>query len=58
MIRDDEVVGINLVRQFGDAFEDIGAGNPLQLECRFILFVNGLNLNFFGIRQQRADDDA
>ena len=57
-IRDDEVVGINLVRRFGKSLEDVGFGNPLQFKRRFVLFVRGLDLNFGGIGQHGADDEA
>ena len=57
-IRDDEVVGINLVRRFGDGLKDIGFGNPLQFKRRFVLFVRGLDFDFGGVRKQGADDEA
>ena len=58
MIRDDEVVGINCIGQLGDAFKNIRVGNPLQLELRPVLFMHGLDFDFFGVGQQRADDEA
>ena len=57
-IRDDQVVGVNGIGQLGDAFKHVRVWNPLQLERGLVLFMHGLDLNFFGIRQERADDDA
>ena len=57
-IGDDQIVGINLVRQFGDGLKDIGLGNPLQFKRRLVLFVRGLDFNFGGVRKQGADDEA
>ncbi len=58
MIRDDEVVGVNGICQFGDAFKHIRVGNPLQLERGLVLFMHGLDLDFFGVGQQCAGDNT
>jgi hypothetical protein len=57
-IGDDEVVGIDLVRQFGDGLKDIGFGNPLQFKRRLVLFMRGCDFNFGGVGKQGADDEA
>jgi len=43
---------------FCDAFKNVSGGNPRQFDFRFVLFVNGLDFNFPGIRQKRTDDEA
>ena len=58
MIGDDEVVGIDGICERGDAFKNIRVRDPFQFELRLVLFMHRLNLDFFGVRQQRPDDDA
>ena len=58
MIGDDQIVGIDAIGRFCDTFEQAAPMNALQLELRFAFFMNGLDLDSGGVRQQRADNEA
>jgi len=38
MIGDGQIVGINFIGGLGDAFKNIGVGDPLQFKLRFFFF--------------------
>ncbi len=57
-IRDHKVVGINRIRQIGDALENIGFGNPLQLECGSVHFMHRFDRDFFCAGLECAHDQA
>jgi hypothetical protein len=56
MIGDDQVVSVDGIGRFGDAFKNIRFWNPLEFEPGFIFFVNRLDFDLLCVGQQRADD--
>ena len=54
----DEIVGINGNGIPRDAFKDVRARNPFQLEPGLAFFVDRLDFDLFSARQQGADDEA
>lgn len=58
MVCDNEVVGVDCVGDFGETLKNISVWNAFKGKRRFVLFVNGLNLNFGGAWQEGASDDA
>ena len=57
-VGDHEVVGINRLGQRGDALKHIGLGKADQFERGAVFFQHGLDLDFLGIRHERAHDQS
>jgi len=57
-VGNDEVVGIDATAVLGCAFEDFAFGDALKLDGRFVFFVDGLDFDFGGVRDESAGDKA